>query len=157
MVAGLIVVQGMFGAVEGYFSRRAAVGILAVLFLMSLAVEAKHIRPLHAWSIGHGEEKYGRVAAWLNANAPANSAIVAEQFSGATYYFTRFVLIRSNELNDGTAEQVQRALRSERRPVYAVTFPLEQKIMKELPGNWVHVASVEDVTIWRGDWGDPGK
>jgi hypothetical protein len=29
--------------------------------------------------------------------------------------------------------------------------------MKELPGNWVHVASVEDVTIWRGDWGDPGK
>jgi hypothetical protein len=157
MVAGLIVVRWLFEALDGRVPRRALAGLLAALFLASLAFEAKHIRPLHAWSIGHGEEKYGHVAEWLNANAPANSVIVAEQFSGATYYFTRFVLVRSNELNDGTAEQVRREIRSEGRPVYAVTFPLEQKIIGELPGNWVRVKSVEDVTIWRGDWGDSGK
>ena len=157
LVAGLIVLQRAAAPLEGRLSGTARGVLLGVLFLGAALVEVRHIRPLHAWSIGHGEEKYGRVADWLKANAPRNSAIIAEQFSGATYYFTNFVLIRSNELDGATAGRVRAAVRAEGRPVYAVTFPLELGIIATLPGKWVRVASVEDVAIWRGDWGDPAK
>ena len=157
LVAGLIVLQRVSESLRGRLSIISRGALLSVLFLSAIWVEASHIRPLHAWSIGHGEEKYGRIADWLKANAPGNSAIVAEQFSGATYYFTNFVLIRSDELDHGTADRVRRALRSEGRPVYAVAFPPEQNFIKELPGKWVHVMSIEDVMIWRGDWGDSGN
>jgi hypothetical protein len=156
ILAGLIVLQRASETLRGHLSAMPTNIFLAVLLLSSVLVEVRHIKPLHAWSIGHGEEKYGRVADWLKANAPGNSAIIAEQFSGATYYFTNFVLIRSDELDRGTADQVRKAMRSERRPVYAVSFPLEQDIIKELPGKWVHVMSIEDVMIWRGDWGEAG-
>jgi hypothetical protein len=157
LVAGLMVMQRVSETLRGYLSGMPTYVLLLVLFLSSVWVEVSHIRPLHAWSIGHGEEKYGRVADWLKANAPGNSAIIAEQFSGATYYFTNFVLIRSDELDHGTADRVRKAMRSEGRPVYAVSFPLEQDTIKELPGKWVHVMSIEDVMIWRGDWGDAGN
>ena len=157
LVAGLIVLQRAAAPLEGRLSGTARGVLLGVLFLGAALVEVRHIRPLHAWSIGHGEEKYGRVADWLKANAPRNSAIIAEQFSGATYYYTNFVLIRSNELDGATAGRVRAAVRAEGRPVYAVTFPLELGIIATLPGKWVRVASVEDVAIWRGDWGDPAK
>jgi Dolichyl-phosphate-mannose-protein mannosyltransferase len=154
LVAGFIVLQRISESLQGRISGVSGAVFLAVLFLSTVWFEARQIRPLHAWSIGHGEEKYGRVAAWLKANAPVNSAIIAEQFSGATYYFTNFVLIRSDELDHGTADQVRKATQAEGRPVYAVVFPSEQSLIGQLPGKWVHVASVEDVEIWRGDWGD---
>lgn len=157
LVAGLIVVQRAFEALRGHLSAWARGVLLAGLFCSAAGFELRHIRPLHAWSIGHGEEKYGRVADWLDANAPGNSAIIAEQFSGATYYFTNFVLIRSNELDHGTAERVRDAMRLEGRHVFMVTFPPEQHLVRELPGKWVHVTSIEDVTVWRGDWGGPWK
>jgi hypothetical protein len=157
LVAALVVLQRISQSMSGRLPEISRIVLFSVLFLSAIWVEARHIRPLHAWSIGHGEEKYGRVADWLKANAPANSAIIAEQFSGATYYFTNFILIRSDELDHGTADQVRKAIRLERRPVYAVAFPSEPDPVAQLPGKWVHVMSVEDVAIWRGDWGDPGN
>jgi hypothetical protein len=157
LVAGLIVLQWVFESLQGRLSELTRRALLGVLFLTAVWVEVRQIKPLHAWSIGHGEEKYGRVADWLKTHIPKNSVIIAEQFSGATYFFTNFVLIRSDELDNGTAEQVREAVRSEGRPVYIVAFPAEQNLTKELPGNWVHLMSIEDVLIWRGDWGDSGK
>jgi hypothetical protein len=157
VVAGLMALHWFFESLKIHYSGFLRGSLLVFLFLGSTWSEVRHIRPLHAWSIGHGEEKYGRVADWLKANAAKNSVVIAEEFSGADYYYTNFVLIRSNELNDGTAEQVRSAIRSEARPVYMVTFPPELELLRGLPGKWVKAGSVEDVTIWRGDWGDPAK
>jgi hypothetical protein len=157
MVAGMIALQWVFTALREFIPGAVRSLLIAAMFLTGAWAEARQIKPLHAWSIGHGEEKYGRVADWLKANIPKNSAIIAEQFSGATYYFTNYVLIRSDELDHGTADKVREAMRSEGRPVYMVVFPVEQHFVAEMPGKWVQVSSVEDVSIWRGDWGDPGK
>jgi hypothetical protein len=157
LVAALIVLQRTSESLRGRLTGISRGVLLSVLLLSAIWVEARHIRPLHAWSIGHGEEKYGRIADWLKANAPGNSVVIAEQFSGATYYFTNFVLIRSDELDHGTADQVRKAIHSEGRPVYAVEFPSEQNFVKELPGKWVRAMSIEDVEIWRGNWDNPGS
>jgi hypothetical protein len=157
LVAGLIVLQRAFESLRGRLSVPASGAILGLLFLAGISVELRQIRPLRAWSIGHGEEKYGRVAAWLKANVPPNTAIVAMQFSGAMYYFTNFTLIRWDQLDAGTARRVREAVQSERRPVYSVVFPVEHDPLKALPGKWVQFGSVGDVTIWRSDWGDASK
>jgi 4-amino-4-deoxy-L-arabinose transferase-like glycosyltransferase len=157
MVAGMIVLQWVFGALRAHIAGPVRVVLLSGMFATCAWAEARQIKPLHAWSIGHGEEKYGRVAAWLRANVPSNSAIIAEQFSGATYYFTNYVLIRSDELDHGTADKVRESVRSEGRPVYMVVFPAEKHFIAEMPGKWIQVSAVEDVSIWRGDWGDPAK
>jgi hypothetical protein len=157
MVAGMIVLQWVCEALRELIPAAVRTILIAAMFLTGAWAEARQIRPLHAWSIGHGEEKYGRVADWLKANVPKNSAIIAEQFSGATYYFTNYVLIRSDELDHGMADKVREAMHSEGRPVYMVVFPAERHFVAEMPGKWIQVSSVEDVLIWRGDWGDSGR
>jgi 4-amino-4-deoxy-L-arabinose transferase-like glycosyltransferase len=154
VVAGLIVMRSGFEWLQARIPGTRLRPVFILLFMATVAVELKQIRPLHAWSIGHGELKYGRVAAWLNANVPKNSAIVGLQFSGATYYFTNFILVRSDEMDPATAQRVRSAVQLEGRPVFAVLFPFEQDVLKRFPGKWVRFGSVDEVTIWRGDWGD---
>ena len=75
IVAGLIVMQFCF---EWLRARTPDGGVrvaFILLFGATVAVEVRQIRPLHAWSIGHGELKYGRIATWLNAHVPKNSAM----------------------------------------------------------------------------------
>lgn len=157
LVSALMVLQWTFEALRGKIPGLASGALVACLFIVSIRDEVMRIRPLHAWSIGHGEEKYGRVADKLKSIAPKNSVVIAEQFSGADYYFNNLVVIRAAALGPGFDEQVRQAVRKEGRPVYLIAFPPEQIFVGMLPGKWVRVASVEDVAIWRGDWGDPGK
>jgi Dolichyl-phosphate-mannose-protein mannosyltransferase len=154
LVAGLIVTQFCFEKLRIRASGAWVRPVFTLLFVASVGVELKEIRPLHAWSIGHGELKYGRIAAWLNSRVPKDSAIIGVQFSGADYYFTNFIFVRSDEMDPDTAQRVRSAVRAEGRPVYAVLFPFEEGVLGHLPGKWVRFGSVDEVSIWRGDWGD---
>jgi hypothetical protein len=148
LVSGLIVLQWGFSR---FRDGAAAKVVLALLFIASAWIEVRQIRPLHAWSIGHGELKYARVVAWLNAHVPRNTVIVAKQFSGALYYYTDYILIRSDQLDASTPLRVMAAARSQKRPVYAVVFPSDMDPLKGLPGKWVSVGTVDDITIWQSD------
>lgn len=154
LVAGLIVMQFCFEWVRARTSGAWVRIAFILVFVATVAVEVKQIRPLHAWSIGHGELKYGRIAIWLNAHVPKNSALVGVQFSGAAYYFTDFIFVRTDEMDPDTAQQVRSSVQREGRPVFAVLFPFEEGVLKRLPGKWVRFGSVDEVSIWRGDWGD---
>ncbi|HTU00932.1 MAG TPA: hypothetical protein VMG58_03915 [Candidatus Sulfotelmatobacter sp.] len=152
IVAGLIVLQlcyeKLLERVAGAWAR-----VLPVLLLFAaVGVELGQIVPLDAWSIGRGERKYGRVADWLAANVPRNSAIVAVQFSGALFYFTDLILLRADQIDPATAEQISASALSGGIPLYAVLFPFELGALKSMPGPWALVGSVDDVTIWRRDW-----
>jgi hypothetical protein len=127
-----------------------------LLLAAAMSVELRQTGPMReAWAIGHGERKYGRVSAWLNAHVPENSAIVMSQASGALYYFTDFTLLRFEQMNPSVSQRVRATLRSEGRPLYAVLFPFELETLKKLPGRWDHIVSVDDVSIWRCDLSSP--
>jgi 4-amino-4-deoxy-L-arabinose transferase-like glycosyltransferase len=154
LVAGLIVMQFCFERLSARTSGAWVRIVFILVFGAAVAVEVKQIQPRHAWSIGHGELKYGRIATWLNAHVPKNSAILGVQFSGAAYYFTDFIFVRSDQMDTDTAQLVRSSVQREGRPVFAVLFPFEEGVLKRLPGKWVRFGSVDEVSIWRSDWGD---
>ncbi len=125
LVSGLIVISWGFVRLAGKAPKAGLTVLLAALFLAGAWVEVRQIKPLHAWSIGHGELKYARVAAWLQAHVPPNAVIVARQFSGALFYYTQYILIRSDEIDPATAIRISAAAKDGGRPVYAVAFPLK--------------------------------
>jgi hypothetical protein len=158
IVAGLMVLnRWLERARRGrpqYLSRLAPVLLLAA----AVGVELSQTQPLReTWAIGHGERKYGRISKWLNANVPANSAIVVSQASGALYYFTDFTLLRYEQIDPAVAQRVRASVEARGRPLYAVLFPFEGDALRKLPGSWVHVASVDDVGIWRCEWREPAR
>ena len=113
--------------------------------------EASQIGPLDAWAIGRGERKYSRVADWLDARVPRNSAVIAHQFSGALFYYTNLTLLRADQMDPPAAGRVREAARSAGIPLYAVLFPFELGTLKGVPGPWALAGTVDDVTIWRCD------
>jgi hypothetical protein len=158
IVAGLVVSHFWLGIFRERYS--GPVRRILPLFLLAAAmsVEVRQTGPMReAWAIGHGERKYGRVSAWLNAHVPADSVIVMSQASGALFYFTRFTLLRYEDMSPSISERVASTLQSKHRALFAVLFPFESERLKKLPGKWVRVVSVDDVSIWRCDWAEAAK
>ncbi len=152
IVAALVVSHFWFAIVRERYPESVRRILPLLLLAAAISVEVRQTGPLReAWSIGHGERKYGRVSAWLNAHVPADSAIVMSQASGALFYFTNFTLLRYEDMNPSVSERVGATLQSEHRPLYAVLFPFEVESLKKLPGRWDRVVSVDDVSIWRYD------
>jgi hypothetical protein len=129
---------------------RALVRLLPVLLVACcICVELGQSGPLgEARAIGHGERKYGRVSVWLNDHLPKDSVLIASQTSGSLFYFTPFTLLRYDEISPPIAQRAEAALRSEGRPLYAVLFKFEEGALSKLPGRWVHLVSIDDVSIW---------
>jgi 4-amino-4-deoxy-L-arabinose transferase-like glycosyltransferase len=151
IVGGLVVAQRCLQGVESRGGRALLLCPLLVA-VVAVTVEATRTKQLReAWTIGHGERKYGRVAAWLNQHVPPNSAVISFQTSGALYYFTDFVLLRFDELMPDKSGRILGAARGEGRGGYAVLFPFEVDVIHHLPGKWVHLVSIDDVGIWRCD------
>ncbi|MGA2016032.1 MAG: hypothetical protein ABSH26_03695 [Opitutaceae bacterium] len=151
IVAGLTVLRACIEALRERFPLGRVRVAAAVLILAAVGVEVGRIGPLGAWSIGGGERKYGRVAAWLASNVPRDSAVIAHEMSGALFYYTGFTIVRADQLDRATSERVRDAARSDGKPLFAVLYPHELGVLKVAPGPWALVGSVDDVTIWRCD------
>ena len=157
IVSALLALQGIYGYLKGRMPDPFRGALFVLLILSSLFVSFTEIKALNVRLIGLGERKYGRVAQWLKVHVPEDSVIVASQFSGSAYYYTRYVVMRQEELALGAAAAARSAVLQQRRPIFSVTFPFEQDRMKALPGKWVLFGTVDDISIWRGDWSPSGK
>jgi hypothetical protein len=157
LVAGLLGAQSLLDLLKGRINDSARVWALGFLFAAAVWTTASQINPLHAWSIGFGERKYGRIGEWLRTHVPENAALIAMQYSGSDYYFSHNILIRADELDAATAARIRAAARAEGRDVYAVIFPNERDFIGKLPGKWTQLGAVDDVTIWSNDWNSPGS
>jgi hypothetical protein len=158
IVAGLVVAHFWFAAVRDRYSEVVRRVLPLVLLLAAIGVEVRRSDPMReAWSIGHGERKYGRASAWLVAHVPDNSVIVASQTSGALFYFTPFTLLRYEDMNPSVSRRVAATLTEEKRPLYAALFPFEVDALRKMPGKWDRVVSVDDVSIWSCNLAEPKK
>jgi hypothetical protein len=152
IVAGLLVARHLLEGAAGLWPDVARRLLPALVLAVAASVELAQTSPLReARAVGHGELKYGRVSRWLQANVPGNAAIVVSQASGALYYFTDFTLLRHDQMDAAVSARVLASLRAEGRPLYAVLFPFEASALRQLPGTWTRVGSVNDVGIWRRD------
>jgi hypothetical protein len=156
LIAGsLLVARALLSRAAGWAdpgrSRPAFAAVLALVALNCLWAN----RDLYALGIGKSELRYGLVSDWMKANVPADAVCLAMQASGSLFYYTHFTFIRWDVLDKGNVGKVEAALRSSKRPLYAVLFPFEVQesgiFDKRMPGHWRQVGQVEDVTIWRRD------
>ena len=154
IVAGLVVLSRWFDSIKGRHAGTLRRVLPSLVVFAAVVVEAGQKEPLReAVTIGHGERKYGRVAAWLKAHVPRDSALVAYQSSGALFYFTDFTLLRFDNLSPPVSQEVRASVRSHGQALYAVLWPQELGVIGKLPGTWVKTVSIDDVTVWRCDWG----
>ena len=154
IVSGLMVVNACLERLRTGAPRGVIKTFTVLLVTASLCAETVQILTLEAWTIGRGERKYGRVAEWLKANLPADSVVVANQFSGALYYFTDFTFLRADQIDGATAKRIQAVVQAAHRPMYAVTFPFEDDLIARIPCRWTMVRAVDDVLVRRCDWPD---
>jgi hypothetical protein len=126
--------------------------VLALIVVNSVAWS----RELHALSIGESELRYGLVADWMKKHLPADAVCLTMQTSGALFYYTHFTFIRWDVLDKSNVATIEDAIRSSKRPLYAVLFPFELTdaavLEKRMPGRWTQVGNVRDLTIWRRDF-----
>ncbi len=156
IVAGLLVTHRLLEKAKGRCPEYVRLALPALVLFFTVGVELRQTAPLReARALGDGERKYGTVSRWLEAHVPANSAIAVFQASGALYYFTDFTLLRLDQMAPPVFDRVRVCVTTEGRPLYAVLFPFDVGALDKLPGRWVHVASVDDVGIWRCEWITP--
>jgi 4-amino-4-deoxy-L-arabinose transferase-like glycosyltransferase len=149
IVSGLLVVATCFRMLRASMPGSLMATLAAILVVACLGAETAQVYTLEAWSIGRGERKYERACDWLNANVPRNSVVIANQFSGALFYFTGFTVLRADQIDPSTAARILSAARAGRRPLYAVFFTFEEPLLSRVPSRWAVVTSVDDVLIQR--------
>jgi hypothetical protein len=151
LVARSLLARAPAGADPGR-STAACSLVLALIAVNSVA----WCRELHALSIGESELRYGLVADWMKKHVPADAVCLTMQTSGALFYYTQFTFIRWDVLDKTNVSAIEDAIRSSKRPLYAVLFPFELTdaavLDKRMPGHWTQVGSVQDLTIWRRDF-----
>jgi len=114
---------------------------------------------LHPFAIGRTEHQYERITDWMAKNVPGDAICVTMQASGAIFYYTDFTFIRWDFVNSGNVGRIEAAIRSSRRPLYAVLFPFEvdesHVLDRRMPGHWSHAGAVGNVLIMRRDFDAP--
>lgn len=153
VVGGLLVCRALLTKIPGHSGPGRALAV----FVAALALVAGNSflwgRELHALSIGRGELKYGLICEWMTKNLQPNAVIAAMAATGAIHYYTNFTFIRFDAMDSANVARVEAAVRNTQRPLYAILFPFEigdmHAIDKRMPGHWIQVGNVDDVTIWR--------
>jgi hypothetical protein len=96
----------------------------------------------------------------MKDHLPKDAVCLSMQMTGAIVYYTPFAFIRWDSLDAGNVGRVESVIRASGRPLYAVLFPFEVGtegvLDKRMPGHWTLVGKVEDVTVYRRDFG-PAK
>jgi hypothetical protein len=157
VVGSLLVLRALLSRAPAQADPGRSKGAFAALLAIIAASSFWWSRDLLALEIGRTELRYENVADWMTSNAPPDAVCLAMQASGALFYYTRFTVIRWDALDQANVGRVDAAIRNSRKPLYAVLFPFEsgesRVLEKRMPGRWIQVGNVQDVTIWRRDLG----
>lgn len=123
-----------------------------VLVLIGLGSQQVLSTQLLNYSVRDGERRYYRACLWLNENLPANAIVATCQLSGAQFYYTRFPLVRWDQVSVEDMEKIVQGLAAAQRPFYAALFDFEEeRAMKSVfsPARWTKLHVVDGVAIWR--------
>ncbi len=161
--APALVIGGLLGtrALSQRFARPTWFGTAAwvSVLVLTIAVSYSKTRQLSALRSGRADQVYADAANWVQAHTPANATMLAMQTSGALFFYTDHVVIRSDQLTAENTPRILAALANEKRPIYAVIFHWEEDefFHRRLPGQWERVATFGDLGVWRFDSAPPAK
>ena len=127
-----------------------AATVTAAVFLGAGIWQGWQVRRLDVLGFEHNERSYPDAARWARENLPARSAIFCMQVSGAFYYYTDFIILRWEQVDDGKYGPLLAAAATDGRPVYAALFKFETpEALEKIGGNWTKLDTVGQVTFWQ--------
>jgi len=156
IIAAMLVCRAIASRISGQNGPNRAIFSFAAAVALVMANSLWWSRDLDPLGIGKGELKYALVSDWMTKNLPKNAVCAAMEATGAIFYYTNFTFVRYDMLNAENVSKVEAAIRRSGRPLYAVLFPYEilerHALDKRMPGHWIQIGNVDDVTIWRREF-----
>ncbi len=155
ILAGLLTARNVLNDWRERFGRLSSAGrrvtaVALVCLAVVLANELRMIARLGVFGIDEAEIVYRQSCDWANERWPEKSVVLATQTSGALAYYTHFIPCRWNLLRPGQFELIRRRAEEKGFGFYAMLFPFEEEgFRKQIPGRWIKVQNVRQVSLWR--------
>ncbi len=124
--------------------------LAAALLAAAGGWQLRQCRLLDVFGIEREERTYPDAARWAQHNLPDRSAVFCMQVSGAFFYYTKFLLIRWDQVAPDKFGSLLTAAADDGRPVYAALFPFEMPgALERIGGRWTKLSTVGQVTFWK--------
>jgi hypothetical protein len=148
LLAGLLVVRHLTAKLPRPALRA---GVPLALLALALTWQVLAGKKLDVVIMKRGEIVYVQGAEWMRRHAPANAIVLANQVSGAFYYYTDFTLVRYDSTEPVHLQRLYAAAQAAGRPVYAAIFDpeSEQAFKRHLRGKWEQLSRHGMVVIWK--------
>ena len=134
---------------------RAAFVLLTAVFASSVVLTVATARRYHVLNFPVEQRPHRIVPQWARDHLPPNAAVFCFHLSAGFYFYTDFVILRSDQFNPEELSRFREAVRKTHRPVYAAIFRFQRdEVFRDnIPGPWHKVADVADAEIWQLDTG----
>ena len=127
-------------------------GFAAVaLTLVAAAGFLSRDRALRVLELQKHNQPYVEAAAFANARIPQDALVMAMQESGSLYFYTKFPVLRYDQMQPEHWATYSRTLLESGRPLYAVLWAYEVSPALEhhAPGQWERVGGFDNGSVWR--------
>ena len=103
------------------------------------------------YELRNWERDYALGARWLKEHLPANAVVVSAQMSGALFYYTDFVIARSDFLSLRYFYELWQASAKAGRPIYAAFLPEEPRevFATRFGGEWQRIGTDGKLIVWQ--------
>jgi hypothetical protein len=127
------------------------VALAGLPLLVSLWISHGTLKRTGVWHMAEGQRPYKELCLWARDHLPADAVIASLHASCSLYFYTDFVMIRSDNFGAEKFAALGERLRASGRPTYALLLKHDDEPRRQelIPGDWVEVKRVGDFSLWR--------
>jgi 4-amino-4-deoxy-L-arabinose transferase-like glycosyltransferase len=124
--------------------------VMVFLLIATFNTAKPQIKELEVLRIGKGESVYSESCRWADQALPEQSLVVSMQMSGALKFYTQRLVVRWDEVAPDQWQRLKEHAAERGYQWYALLHPHEiEEAQRRLPGQWVEVGAVRQVSLWR--------
>jgi hypothetical protein len=159
VVLGGVALAGRSEALRARGFRFAAMVMPVAVIVAAIGLSVAWSRQHHILNFPVEQRPHRIVPLWARSHLPANAAVFTFHLSSGFYFYTDFVVVRSDQFNPEEFGRFVTAVQKTHRPVYAAIFRFQRdEVFKDnIPGPWHKIADVTDAEIWQLDTGSDSR
>lgn len=148
ILAFLLILHDVAVAAYGLGRQRVIAGGVAAIVLFAV-LGFDHAKKWNALDLWKEQAIFPRACLWAAARLPAGAVVISSELSGALRYYTRLQPARWEYLTGESFGMLRERISSKRARLFALLRNYEiAPARPHLPGNWLHVADLDDASLW---------
>jgi hypothetical protein len=122
-----------------------------VIALWAIGLSTFWTREFHTLLSKTYEQAYAELGHWSHDHLPANTVLMANNESGALYYYTSFPILRWDQMSAAEFAQHAALLKRAGRPLHVITTEAEENhvLTQRIPARWKKITNLAQRSIWR--------